>query len=179
VSSPEGNIEVYFKNPRATIELVRNSQFTELRILGLISEELDLGKLVSAIMLPPHTAPAVVINLGGVARINSGGVREWVLFLGQITSRIPVKFGLVSEAMIQQATVVASILGKPDTPIEAFEVPFYCQGCKQRSTLVFSKSTLLPVGESFRAPPVPCRACKHALEVDNVEDEYFAFLKTR
>lgn len=142
-------------------------QATRVALDGEITEESDLGDL-------GPLKSRVIFDLGGVKRINSCGVREWILFVNRVPPDRELYFERCSPAMIVQTNMIANFLrgGK----IVSFSAPYYCEKCAQ------PREILLDVDRDFpdRKPSAPqrtCEKCGDVLVFDDVEESYLAFLK--
>lgn len=112
----------------------------------------------------------VEVDLGGVRKINSSGVREWVSFAraaGKVARltlhRCPVGF-------VSQMNMISNFTG--GARVHSVFVPGICPKCGAiREDLVLVSALRAGV----RDVP-PCGTCGAAMELDADEAEYFAFL---
>ena len=78
------------------------------------------------LVLVQPKAQEVVLDLAGVERFNSVGVREFTTFIKRLKGRT-LRAVRCSQAVVSQANLVAGFLG--DAEIESFYVPLFCAAC--------------------------------------------------
>jgi hypothetical protein len=145
-----------------------DSEGTRLKMFGDITEAADLSPLLSI------SATTVILDLQGVRRINSSGVRQWVQFingLGKGGRRIV--FDRCSVAIVHQLNMVSSFRG--NAQIRSVYAPYVCTDCGKddaRLTQVEASTPLVPEG-------VACSACGAAMEFDDLPEVYFSFQGNR
>ena len=157
---------------RLRIESARGSS-GELRLTlnGCIDEYADLSVIRSV------EEGALVLDLSGVRRINSIGVREWILSMMTIPPEVAVFWERVSVPMVSQLGMIANFHGH--SRIRSFYAPYFCSSCRA------DQARLLSTSEDFRdeaqsPPPQECEHCERVLEFDDVESDYLqAVLQTR
>jgi len=147
-----------------------------LRPVGLINEDVNFGTVLEFIETLQVKPEKILFDMGGISRINSCGVREWLLFLQRMQSKFRCSFGRANEAFIECASSIPTVFGSPGLPIDEIEAPFFCSKCSKR-TLVSLKPTVIFKAGTLSLPPQKCAQCAGPLEFDGLEDEYFNFLK--
>jgi anti-anti-sigma regulatory factor len=147
-----------------------------LKFQGQITEDTQLGQLMT--VLTPHLSglKGLLLDVSAIERINSCGIREWLLFLEKLGTMIPFAFLSVSELFIEQAAVIPQLLGKAGTHVLSFQAPFFCPSCNTRSVRSLSPKQILTEDAEYRTPTMLCEKCKSQLEFDGMEEEYFRFL---
>jgi len=144
--------------------------WTALRLDGVIDEHNGLDALTDS--LGPG-ADALLIDLGGVRRINSVGVRDWVVWLRAQRERYRtlVLFDC-PPAIMNEVNLVRNFA--EGAIITTFQAPYYCDRCGQEGVQTLDALAMLAQG-SRKAPSFPCGkpACANAL--DDAEETYFAF----
>jgi anti-anti-sigma regulatory factor len=141
-----------------------------VKLAGYIDEDNDLKGLVAQI--PAGTA---MIDLAGVERINSCGIRDWVNWLAEI-ERNGTKPVLVScsPAIVAQINLVKNFTG--GGAVKSFQIPYYCSECDEEKVMLVETSEM---SSPTQAPPsCLCETCGHAMEIDEMPQSYFAFLAT-
>lgn len=152
-----------------------------MRPVGFINEDVNFGAIIQEVVELLRLAPdadgknCVNFDLSGVDRINSCGVREWLLFLQKLQTSMRIRFGHVNELFVEQANMIPDILGAKGTGVDCVEVPYYCEACDCRVSRYLPIDEIRSVRESG-VPPVPCEKCGGQTELDALEDEYFRFL---
>jgi hypothetical protein len=164
------------KGDNFRIEVEVTEKVTTLRPVGTINEDVNFGS-VSKFLGELPSLSTLQVDLSQVININSCGVREWLLFMERTQPRLPVQFSMVNETFIEQASVVPNLLGKAGTRIAAFEIPYFCASCNERTIKVFETKDINLVNNEFSAPEVKCEKCSSKLDFDALEEEYFSFLK--
>lgn len=147
-----------------------------IRPSGLINEDVNFGNVVEFINGLHKKHGQMLFDLGGISRINSCGVREWLIFLQWAQSRYRCSFVKANEPIIELASSIPSVLGKPGTPVDEIEAPFFCSKCDKRELFNLNAASCGRVN-ALTIPKLNCTQCKGPLEFDGIEEEYFSFLK--
>lgn len=141
-----------------------------VKLAGFIDEHNRLKTLVDQI-----TAATAMIDLGGVERINSTGVRDWVNWIAALeangTRPVLVR---CSPAIVAQINLVKNFTG--NAAVKSFQVPYRCRECDEEKTLVVETSEM--TSPDAAPPACECTGCGHAMEVDEMPEAYFAFLSS-
>ena len=155
---------------RLNARIGQGDGWTALRLDGVIDEHNGLDQL-TAPLGPPR--PTLLIDLGGVRRINSVGVRDWVVWLRGLRQRYPtiVLFDC-PPAIMNEVNLVRNFA--EGAIITTFQAPYYCDRCGQESIQHLDALDMVRSGVR-KAPPFPCGkpACANAL--DDADETYFAF----
>jgi hypothetical protein len=139
-----------------------------LRFSGLIDEEARFPDLEGEL------GERVLLDLEGVERINSCGVRDWIRWIGARPFSLKVEFEKCSPTFVEQANCVRGII-PGGAKIHSFHVPYFCGGCRELSRRLVD---IPPGGGTVALPPeIPCEKCGGRAEVDVIEDDYLSFLK--
>lgn len=147
-----------------------------IKPIGLINEDVNFGTVLEFIETLSIKPEKIFFDMSGITRINSCGVREWLLFLQRVQSRYRCAFSKANEAFIDVAGSIPTVFGSPGLPIDEIEAPFYCAKCNKRfishlkPVLVFSAGILT-------LPSQKCPQCASEMEFDGLEEEYFSFLR--
>ena len=143
-----------------------------LTLEGEINERTDLGGIFENL-----ERDRIVINLRGIDRINSVGVRDWVNASKPLADSYNVEYEECSVFVIHQLNMIANFLsyGK----IISFYAPYYCDDCDHEHRM------LVVVDEHFRrsadseepeAPEFDCPDCGAKMKLNHDEEKYFYFL---
>ncbi|MGZ3688323.1 MAG: hypothetical protein ACXWPM_09375 [Bdellovibrionota bacterium] len=144
------------------------------KVSGVVDEDTDFGVIAKVLGPGPAT---LHFDLGGITRINSCGVREWLLLLEKLGADRKLVIETVSLILIEQANMIPNLLGKKGTPVLSFQAPYRCNSCnKEVTTLLRPEHVRKPDG-SFAAPEMKCPTCSKTLEFDWMEEEFFNFLR--
>ena len=148
----------------------RRAQTVCLTLQGDIDENASLGELL------PTLEGELRIDLAGIRRINSAGIREWVNFVREaktLTHRITLS--RCSTAMVMQMNMIANFRGEAE--VESIYAPYACPRCDREEDILIPIRPELPSRLPARLPSAICPACGEALELDDIPERYFAFLK--
>lgn len=148
--------------------LQRQGQTCLVKLSGVIDEDNELAALGDQI-----DGRTVVIDLAGVERINSCGVRDWVKWIADVEARgIRVVLVSCSPAIVAQINLVDNFLGA--AVVKSFYAPYFCPECDKEKALLCQVEDL---GAPPRDPPrCRCDDCDQVMEFDDMADSYFAFL---
>ena len=134
-----------------------------IRVRGAITEATDFSAALDG------CPPRAVVDLSAVDRVNSYGVREWIRFLkGLVQQGVDVTLEGVSVPMVRQMNMIPQV--RAGARVGAIHAPYYCPSCDDERAVRLDAAT--------RSPPatMPCPACASAMDFDDVEDGYFAFV---
>jgi len=147
----------------------RRGEITYVKLSGTVDEDSDLDALVDEIQ--PGVA---IIDAGGIRRINSRGVRDWVSWLGKLRARrTDVVLVECSPPIVIQMTMVSTFLGHG--VVESIYLPYLCPKCGADKLLLVETAAMVHP----QPPPCRCDACGTAMEFDDLPEAYFAFLSHR
>ena len=151
---------------RATVE--QDGDTSVVKLVGFLDEENKLKPLVEEI--PAGTA---MIDLAGIERINSNGIRDWVNWLAALEANgtRPVLVGC-SPAIVAQINLVKNFTGTG--AVKSFQVPYHCRECDEDKVIVVEASEMS--SSSATPPACPCERCGRDMDVDEMPGSYFAFL---
>ena len=136
---------------------------TVVSIRGVVDENVDLSALA------PLTG-RVEVDLSGVRRFNSTGVRNWVDAIRPLGDRAQVTFVACSSAVVFQLNMISGFLGRGR--LESFFGPMRCDPCDAEVDHLFLRTEC-----EDGLPPVRCATCGRDLELDDDEDQYLLFLR--
>lgn len=145
---------------------------TFLKVSGTIDEDNTLAASIKKI-----EGRTVVIDLSGVERINSCGVRDWVNWLGDLEA-LGKQVVLVrcSPCIVTQINLVHNFTG--NGLVKSFFAPYYCAKCDKEQQRLLQVEGFAG-NASPRAPVCRADGCQivHCeLQFDDLEESYFAFL---
>jgi anti-anti-sigma regulatory factor len=144
--------------------------YSFLQLGGVVDEDNNLRSLT-----PRLEAETLILDLSEVNRINSCGVRDWVNWLGDLHAHgkraVMIR---CAPAIVAQANMVTNFLG--DALILSFFAPYYCPSCDRSEDKLLHTQQFAGMQE-VTAPHFPCETCGQALEFDDFEESYFAFVQ--
>jgi hypothetical protein len=156
------------------VELLAAADQLYVRFVGTIDEDLNFAHLLDPI-IGSH-ALKLNLDLEKVNRINSCGVREWLLFIQELQSQMAVRFVRVSEAFVKQINLIQGMLGPKGAPVLTFAAPYFCEQCDARHVIALKAEEVDPTGKPLRAPIRNCPRCSKPMSFDAMESEYLSFL---
>lgn len=144
--------------------------WTAVRLTGVIDEHNGLRQLTDRL-----STPLLLVDLSGIARINSVGVRDWVTWLSDLKKRgvRPVLFDC-PPGIMEQVNLVRNFAA--GCTIETFFAPYYCDTCDTEENYSLDTFELL-AAETRLAPEFKCDRTDCKMALDDVEENYFAFLE--
>lgn len=142
---------------------------TVVELAGAINERADLKRISVRVV-----GPEVVLRLSRISRINSVGQLHWSAFLrGLVRGGYDIRIHELSPAMVRQlSTIEGFCLG---LPVESFYAPLYCRRCDAERSVLLETADARTNGMGSHL----CASCGHAMDLDEVEQSYFAFLQQR
>ena len=150
----------------ATFEVVGRTEDgrTYASVSGVIDESFDPNQLVSLIK-----APVVFIDLQGVRRLSSFGVRELTRTMRLVCEKAEeVYLVQLAPAIVSQLNVVANLCAS--ARILSVDAPYFCDSCGYDQTVAVE----FPTSELPQLPNVTCRECGSQMALDDDADSYFA-----
>ncbi|MEZ4265021.1 MAG: hypothetical protein R3F39_01490 [Myxococcota bacterium] len=146
--------------------------WTAVGLRGTIDEHAGLAAVSSQIR-----GRLVVLDLGAIARINSVGVRDWMIWLKSL-SEGGRRVVLVdcSPAMMDQVNLVRNFT--QGAWVDSFLAPYFCDRCDLERDERLDPVALRRSGVE-QAPEITCGKPACGLSFDDVEEGYFAFLQDR
>ena len=151
----------------ATVEQ-RKSGASIVKLAGALDEGSELPDLADKV----GNGGKLLINLSGVERVNSIGVRDWIAWLAALDAR-GVRPALVqcSPQVVAQMNLVKDFASTAF--VKSFQVPYRCEECAKYVLQVINLSEM--EGRPGKAPAQPCDVCGKPMSF--AEDaNYFAFV---
>ncbi|SMF50197.1 hypothetical protein [Pseudobacteriovorax antillogorgiicola] len=117
----------------------------------------------------------VYIDLQGVERINSCGVREWIKAI--LKTEAKIHFVNCSSVIVSQFSMIPEFLGKHGV-VESFETQFVCDNCGHEESKILKVGKDIQPGQEIyeEGPEVECPECGSMMECDHNPELYFSFL---
>jgi hypothetical protein len=149
-----------------SVERHESAGVKHLHLSGVIDEFADLSFFA-------HLEGDVVVHLGEVRRINSFGVRLWIDGVRAIPAESTVVYVDVPVPLVEQMNMIHDFFGRGR--VESFLAPMACNSCGRNETVLFRVEECLR-GEVVRLER-QCSACDATMELDDIEEQYLAFLR--
>lgn len=156
--------------PKLSIEKFADAGITCLKFSGTIDEAFDGKKTARTV-----EGDTLVLDLGGVKKISSFGIREWVDFVSVAGKQVKqVVLIECAPKVVDQLNMVANFAG--GGRVFSFYAPFRCDYCDSEQRV------LLDVGKDFETIKAmklgerPCPSCKESMYFDEDGSLYFSFM---
>ena len=153
--------------PAFAITSQREAGRVILYLRGIIDENANLTPLATA------QGTEIWLDLSGVQRINSFGVRAWLAAVRCIPPDERLVFTRCSTPVIDQCNMVSGFQGH--AVIESFYAPMICEHCDEQIQILFNTAACATHGALW--PEVPCPRCHETLTIDDLEEQYLVFLR--
>lgn len=134
-------------------------------LVGVIDETADLSFF-------ERLTATTRVNLRGVRRINSYGVRAWIEGVRRVPPGVSVELHECSPAVVDQLNMVAGFVGR--AKVISFYAPMACERCGHEKEQLFDVAEYRKRGQ---LPAVSCPRCAAAMQVDDLEDHYLLFAR--
>ena len=140
---------------------------TRVTLSGEIDDIVDFKTKLSGIKGEVH------FYTKAVSRINSLGVKAWMISMQQLTQEgAKLKFYECSPSIVEQFNLIVNF--GYGSPIESAYVPYVCPECNATRVALFSTADIKKMGNN--PPEPPCPSCKKAnMTFDDIPSEYFQF----
>lgn len=136
---------------------------TEIRLAGTIDEHFALDAETVASKRP------LVFDLGGVRRITSFGVRQWITTLKDITTYYC--FVNCRPIIVSQFNMVANF--GVGGELVTFFIPYSCPDCDREIEILFDRRDQSAMGQV--QPTTKCTHCDSDADFDDSPESYFSY----
>lgn len=140
---------------------------TVVRVTGVIDESFN-----EQVLLESPEKTLLVIDLDGVERITSFGVRKWVAALEKVQSR-QVYFTRCRPTTVMQFNTIERFGGRGE--LLSLYAPYVCTSCHKLTDVLLDLRHQHADVRRFSPPPVNCPQCHAAADLDDVAEFYFAY----
>ena len=113
------------------------------------------------------------IDMAGIQRINSCGVREWTKAVSN--SNLKLEYINCPTVVVEQFNMVPEFLGKI-AEVKSFYARYYCEDCDIEKDFLLDVKNCFPDKNNITPPEVICE-CGSPFEFDDDESEFFLFLE--
>lgn len=148
--------------------LAPRAETTTVTFSGEIDENADFSELRRSI------SGHVTFHLGGIRRINSCGVREWVNFVRDLPNVTTLVFTHCSPAIVTQLNMIYNFRG--DATIRSFYAPYVCEACNMESDKLLDVASQFGEGARAEVPAFSCERCGEPMDFDDLPERYLSFL---
>ncbi|HUJ59204.1 MAG TPA: hypothetical protein VLX92_11950 [Kofleriaceae bacterium] len=155
---------------KLTIEKFADGGITCLKLTGTIDEAFE-GKKVAR----SAEGDVLVIDLGGVKKISSFGIREWVDFVGAASQQVRQLLLIeCAPKVVDQLNMVANFTG--GGRVFSFYAPFRCDYCDSEHRVLLDVAKDFEAIKAMKLAERPCPACKEAMYFDEDGSTYFSYV---
>lgn len=174
-----GQTSILAKTPKFTLEMDLERESVLFRLSGTVDEDSPLMAILDVIKQSGAKLSEVQFDLGQVVRMNSCGIREWLLVMERLPKSTVRTFFNVNEIFVEQVNMIPSMLGGKGAQIISFEAPYRCDACSMDMPILLDPNQVKfdPKTAAPQAPEMKCPKCGGVLEFAWLVEEYFAFLK--
>ena len=137
---------------------------TTVALAGEIDEHADFTPLRAQLR------GVVELDLAGIRRINSCGVREWVNFVRDLPEASSLTFRACSTAFVTQLNMIFNFRGP--AKIRSFHAPYVCDVCGHDDELLVEVGP----GGKVELPAPVCPTCGDVMQFDDLPERYLSFL---
>jgi anti-anti-sigma regulatory factor len=136
---------------------------TKVVVSGEITEETDFAPILDA------KGRTILVDLGGVSRINSCGVREWLNFVTALEQRgRQLVLERCAPVIVTQLNTIYNFAG--DGHVRSVLGPYYCARCDREDNQLIELAKTRSIPESIK-----CSSCGGEMEFEEVHDHYLGF----
>lgn len=153
-------------------QVSNTGEWEKLALFGPINEdaEVHLPKLLESL------GKNVVVNFKDVESVNSCGVRAWITFMRELEKGREVIFEECTPDIVSQMNMIPNFRGK--ATVQSVYAGYTCPACGHSQRHLFVKGQNLPTSASSGGGPVSCAKCGKPSEMDEIEEEFFAWVET-
>lgn len=122
------------------------------------------------------TARRVVLDTGELDFINSIGIREWMHFLAALVrAGATLVHERCSEPLVEQMCFIPAVRGGGQ--VRSFHAPFTCPRCNHEASVLLDVGQHADALAAMKTPAVPCPKCQATMDLADLPERLFAFLK--
>jgi len=143
---------------------------TLVRMRGAIDADLPTAELTR------NVGAAFVVDLGGVERVTSFGVREWSRMLDRIQTGW-IGFMNCRPIVVVQFNTVADF-GKHGQIVSLY-LPYVCDACGEECEDLVDLRERFDVVEAGEPPTMKCPKCGEDAAFDDLPENYFSFVRAQ
>ncbi len=127
---------------------------------------------------------ALDLDIGKVTYINSGGIRNWIVWIFELNKNYPLVdfvFHHIPPIIISQITNIDSFIPKK-SKIKSVYIPFFCDHCGASASRLFEPQQLFEAAKSknemiAEMSDMTCPKCSKPMEIDVFPDKYLTCLE--
>lgn len=143
-----------------------------IRPVGVIDEDVNFAPLLEHLSSSRPPISRLLVDTSRVTRLNSCGIREWLLLMERMPSSIRLEFSCLGYLFVCQGAMTPGIFGKRVPKVHALEIPFRCAGCDSEFFAIIHRSSIKSSADRHILPETRCRSCSLPASGEPLEDEY-------
>src|SRR5450432_480523 len=155
---------------KLTIEKFADGPIACLKFIGTIDESFDGKKIAKSVQ-----CDWLILDLGGVKKISSFGIREWVDFISaagkQAKSIVVIE---CAPKVVDQLNMVANFAGTGQ--VYSFYAPFRCDYCDSEHRALLDVGKDFEAIKSMKVAERPCPSCKASMYFDEDGSTFFSYI---
>ncbi len=152
------------------IQIEQKQGWDVMHYVGPINEEAE----VHLAQILPRLSNKLIINFRQVAFINSCGVRGWINFMREVGKGREIVFEECTPETVMQINMIPSFRGS--AKVKSVYASYRCENCSHQQGVLFEKDRNLPKASDDDINEQKCPKCGSGMEMEEMEDEFFAFV---
>lgn len=164
-------LQLYFgTHMEINISVEKKGEWDQVVYAGPINEdsEVALNPVLSQI------GKNVIFNFKSVEYVNSCGVRAWINFLREAETGRSVIFEECTPEIVSQINMIPNFKGQ--AKIKSVYASYACDNCGHQGWELYEEGRNLPESPTDGVDEVACSQCGSEMEMEELEDEFFAWL---
>lgn len=150
------------------VSITQTGSHVRIVVSGTIDEHADVDQIVAS-----KDATRVVIDLHAVNRVNSVGVRAWLLAMRRMHEGTKVVFSRCPAAIVDQLNMVDGFQSTAD--VESFYAPRLCEPCDVELNQLIAVQACHDNGGAL--PDMSCPKCGATMELDDIAEKFEFLLR--
>lgn len=155
--------------PKLQTTVTRGEGGALVRLAGTIEADFNPEQIASV-------TGCLVLDLDGVTRITSFGVREWIRFLKTCAAE-HIYFVNARPGMVAQFNLVGGFSGRG--ALASCYLPYICEECDTETEVLLDLARDRAVVTKKEPPPLQCPKCGATAEFDDVPASYFGWMASQ
>ena len=139
------------------VDKIIDGRITYLRLAGGLDNTFPREKLAEGL------EGTVIVDVGGVSRVEPAGAAEWRAFVQQVTPLVEMIYLTGVQPAFLEKLCGAQELGTK-TQVVDFSLPYACKSCGQASARTIDVAEHRAVLKFATAPELPCNNCKATMQ---------------
>lgn len=154
-----------------TLHIGKREHWETLSYAGPINEdsEVHLAPMIKSL------STNVIINFRNVEYVNSCGVRAWINFIREAEKGRQLVYEECTPEIVSQINMIPNFRGSAN--IQSVYAAYMCTPCDEQRWVLFEKGKNLPSTSSGTGiEHQKCEKCGNPMEMEELEDEFFAWV---